>query len=233
MTAIVAQACLYGAEDTGLAYLASLAGQASIVAKGGWNAAETRPSGDVRSLTDIVQDAKEDLRALGVRAGDLAVFFPGGEQCARTPVDLYQPVEDMWIERASRMEVSDAAIARAARDIVQLGATASGKPIPRVPARLARLERAAAGAVDVRGRFDEPARAAIRAAQSAERAHFDAYAGRFTARDHRDAVDQIEEHKGGMPRAVQHVLDNLESMHRRAALDQERRAHRTRTRRRA
>lgn len=136
----VAQVCLYGTREIGFAYLASgpqLA--APIAAKGGWNADETRPSGAYLSLTEIVERAKEDLRALGVRQGHVIVFFPGGERCAKTPVDEYEAVADMRLEPAPVVLVTPEMIAEAGRS---LGATRGAPAIePRTVATRSPAQR--------------------------------------------------------------------------------------------
>ena len=226
----VAQVCLYGTQATGYAYLASLPGQSAIAAKGGWNADETRPTGRFRSLTAIIQRAKDDLHLLGVRRGDVVVFFPGGETCARTLLEEYEPVGDMRVERAPVMVVSAEAIERAAKPTRRtspaysraelLGTTTSGKPVPRVPKELGRLERAASEAAGKHGLFGEGAGPAIHAAQAAQHAHFDRYAEGFTAADHRDAAKLIGDHKWANPeidRYTRYAHNGLESRHRRAA----------------
>lgn len=115
MNAAVAQVCLYGTRDVGFAYLASGPELSSpIGAKGGWNPDETRPSGHYLSLTEIIDKAKADLRALGIRSGEVLVFFPGGERCARTPVDEAEAVGGMKLEPAPVVVVTAAAIENAA-----------------------------------------------------------------------------------------------------------------------
>src|SRR5690606_9179761 len=74
--------------------------------------------------------------------------------------------------------------------VVPLGATSSGKPIPPVPAELGALEKASSEAGPV---FSDEALPAIRAANSATRAHFDSYAGDFQPADHREAARLLRE----------------------------------------
>ena len=123
----IAQVCLYGTRDVGFAYLASGPELSSpIGAKGGWNADGTRPSGHYLSLTEIIDKAKADLRALGIRSGEVLVFFPGGERCARTPVDEAEAVGGMKLEAAPVVVVTAAAIENAAEAI----ATTSTASLP-------------------------------------------------------------------------------------------------------
>ena len=204
----VAQVCLYGTRESGFAYLASRPElTAAISAKGGWNADETRPAGRYLSLTEVIAGAKLDLYELGITRGEVIVFFPGGERCARTRVDAFEAVSDMAIEPAPVVVVSAATIASAARRIATpsaapparrsrtrssvrtrvapLGVTSSGKPIPPVPAELGALQKASNEAGPL---FSDEALPAIRAANSATRAHFDSYASDFTLADHREAA---------------------------------------------
>lgn len=204
----VAQVCLYGTRETGFAYLASRPElTAAISAKGGWNTDETRPSGRYLSLTEVIAGAKLDLYELGITQGEVVVFFPGGERCARSRIDAFEAVNDMAIEPAPVVVVSADTIASAARHIgarsarppsrrsrprdaartkvAPLGVTSSGKPIPPVPAELGALQKASSEAGPV---FSDEALPAIRAATSATRAHFDSYASDFTLKDHREAA---------------------------------------------
>lgn len=232
----VAQVCLYGTRETGFAYLASRPElSAPIVAKGGWNEDETRPAGRYRSLTEVIAGAKLDLVELGIPRGEVIVFFPGGERCARTRVDAFEAVSDMAIEPAPLFAVSVDAIASAARPtgprsareparrsrsrgtarprVVPLGATSSGKPIPPVPAELGALEKASSEAGPV---FSDEALPAIRAANSATRAHFDSYAGDFTLADHREAARLLrDQHEGD--RYLRFARGGLAMLHERFA----------------
>ncbi len=116
----VAQICLYGTPGTGFTYLTARQGLARPIAtRGGWDRDERAPSGEFRSLTDIVQAAKASLRALGVERGDVLVCFPGGEHCARTPIDIYQTVGSMRIEPARAVLITAKTIERAAAVIAQ------------------------------------------------------------------------------------------------------------------
>lgn len=235
--AAVAQVCLYGTRETGFAYLASRPElSAPIVAKGGWNADETRPTGRYRSLTEVIAGAKLDLVELGITRGEVIVFFPGGERCARTRVDAFEAVSDMAIEPAPLFVVSADAIASAARPtgsssarqparrsrrsrgtarprVVPLGATSSGKPIPPVPAELGALEKASSEAGPL---FSDEALPAIRAANSAARAHFDSYARDFTLADHREAARLLrDQHEGD--RYLRFARGGLAMLHERFA----------------
>lgn len=224
----VAQVCLYGTREKGFAYLASRPELSSpIAAKGGWSADETRPDGRYLSLTEIVDKAKADLRTLGVRSGELVVFFPGGERCARTPVDEFEAVGAMKLEAAPVVVVTADSIANAARGIAstapppsqQLGSTTSGKPVPYVPARLGALEEAASAAVRAHGLGHAKASPAVQAAHSALQRHFESYARGFTVDDHRDAGKAIADHKWAHPemdRYLRYAHNGLETLHRRA-----------------
>lgn len=225
----IAQVCLYGTRETGFAYLASGPKLSSpIAAKGGWSTDETRPSGHYLSLTEIIDKAKADLRALGIRSGEVIVFFPGGERCAHTSIDEFEAAARMKLEPAPVVLVTADAIANAARGIgasspspalPQLGTTTSGKPVPHVPARLGSLEKAASAAVEAHGLSDPKASPAIRAATSALHAHFDAYAREFTVEDHRDAEKLIADHKWAsrdMDRYLRYAHNGLEALHRHA-----------------
>lgn len=228
----VAQVCLYGTRETGYAYLASRPElTAAICAAGGWNADQTRPTGRHLSLTEIIEKAKADLRALGITRGAVVVFFPGGLRCTYTPVDAFQEAERMRLEPALLAEISDDTIVGAARTIgaisatrspgalAQLGRTASGKPVPCVPARLGSLEMAASAAVAAHGLADAKASPAIQAAHSALVAHFESYTREFTVEDHRGAGSLIAEHKwasADMDRYLRYAHNGLESLHRRA-----------------
>jgi hypothetical protein len=101
-----------------------------------------------------------------------------------------------------------------------LGATSSGKPVPRVALELGALEKAASLAVHAHGLGSVEATPAVRAAQSALRAHFDAYASGFTADDHRDAATLLADHKWAqseMDRHLRYAHNGLEQRHREAA----------------
>lgn len=224
----LAQVCLYGTRETGFAYLASGPELSSpILAQGGWSAEdETRPSGQYRTLTEIVAAAKADLRALGVTRGELLVCFPGGEQCARTRVEAFERVGAMSLEPAPVVVLTADTIENAARRVAEsaprsdgsgpapLGHTSSGEPVPRVPAHLGLLEKAASAAGPL---FDARATAAIRAAQAAARAHFDAYAQGFTLADHRDAVRLFREAPLEPDRYLRYARNGLVTLHERAA----------------
>lgn len=113
----VAQICLYGSAGSGFAYLTLRADTSRIVTKGGWNREETQPSAELRSLTETVEAAKDSLRVFGIKRGEAVVFFPGGEHCARTPIDAFQAVGHMRIESAPVTVVTAQSIERAAREI--------------------------------------------------------------------------------------------------------------------
>lgn len=120
MSAVVAQVCLYGAPPAGFAYLTAPPGLVhAITSKGGWDATDQRPSGELRSISLAIEQAKGSLRALGVDRGDVLVFFPGGEHVARSPLYEYQPLSSMHLEPAPRDVVTAKTIERAARAIAQ------------------------------------------------------------------------------------------------------------------
>lgn len=115
---VVAEVCLYGRPASGYAFL-TLLNPNAIASHGGWNTKEDAPSGELRSLTDTIELAKASLRALGVAAGDVRVFFPGGELATRTPIDVRQAVNAMTLGPAPRTFVTAANIAAAARAIAK------------------------------------------------------------------------------------------------------------------
>jgi hypothetical protein len=113
-----AQICLYGTPASGFAYLTMREGLAhAIESKGGWNGAESAPSGALRSISQTIELAKASLRDRGVGRGDAIVFFPGGEHCARTRLEEYQPVATMQLEAAPPVVITPKTIERAARAI--------------------------------------------------------------------------------------------------------------------
>lgn len=254
---LVAQVCLYGARETGYAYLASAPELSSpIVAEGGWSAHDpSSPSGELRSLSETIERAKRELRALGLSAGVALVCFPAGERCARTPIERYERVGDMKLEPAPLVRVTAEAIDQAARRLTSqsshivraavhdstdrrssprvrspepgrrssppLGRTSTGKPIPRVPEELGALERAATQASATGGAMSEEASRAMRAAQSALRAHVDSYAREFTAAEHCEAASRVEDEKrarfGAMDRYLRYAHNGVALLHERAA----------------
>lgn len=228
MPSPVAQVCLYGSRETGYAYLASGPALSSpILAQGGWSAAdESRPSGEHRTLTEVIARAKADLRAHGIHRGELLVCFPGGAQCARTRVEAFESVGKMSLEPAPVVVLTADTIENAARQVAKsaprsggsgeapLGWTSSGKPVPRVPAHLGALEKAASEAGPL---FDDRAAPAIRAAQVAARAHFEAYAEGFTLADHREAERLLREAPLERDRYLRYARNGLVMLHERAA----------------
>jgi hypothetical protein len=102
----------------GYAFLAARPGLSSlIVAKGGWDATELRPSGEYATLTQCIEAAKSGLRAHGIRHGDLIVFLPGGEQCARTRIETFEASGDMTLFRAPVAVLSPNTIKRTSESI--------------------------------------------------------------------------------------------------------------------
>jgi hypothetical protein len=148
----VAQVCLYGTRETGFAYLASGPELTSpILAQGGWSELdEAAPSGRVATLTEIVEHAKAALRALGVERGQVLVCFPGGRQCARTPIDQFQSAGSMTLEPAPLVAITKEAIKKAARRLeeplapIAAGVRSTPTPTQRFPKSATSTKRAPA-----------------------------------------------------------------------------------------
>jgi hypothetical protein len=227
---VVAEVCLYGKGS--YAFLAARPGvQGGIVAAGGWNKDESRPSGELDSLTACVHAAKSALRALGkeFERGLIAVYWPGGETGAITPIDRYESAGAMKVIAAPKLKVSAAQINRAAAEITRptrargaelIGVTSSGKRVPVLPLELGVLEKAASAAVHQHGLSTEGgASPEISNASTAARAHVASYAADFTPEDHRDAAKLVEDHVRRTPaidRHLRYAHNGVRMLHERA-----------------